>query len=73
MLADSLKFFAVLWEWRYGKKIKSNSEGQKNKGENFEGDNFKKVYDRHVETLTLLKNKINTYHQVMSTLYSKVT
>jgi hypothetical protein len=63
----------VLWEWREGKKMKSNSEGQKNKGEKFEGDNFKKVYDRHMETLGLLKKKINTYHQVMSTLYSKVT
>ena len=69
---DSFKFFAVLWEWREGKKMKLNSE-QKGKGEKFEGDNFKKVYDRHMETLGLLKKKINTYHQVMSTLYSKVT
>ena len=70
---DSDKFFAVLWEWREGKKTKLNSEGQKGKGEKFEGDNFKKVYDRHMETLGLLKKKINTYHQVTSTLYSKVT
>jgi len=41
------------------------------KAEKFEGDNFK-VYDRHVETLSKLKKKVNTYHQVMSTLYSKI-
>lgn len=68
-----MEFFAVLWEWREGKKMKLNSEGQKGKGEKFEGDNFKKVYDRHMETLNLFKKKINAYHQVMSTLYSKVT
>jgi hypothetical protein len=73
IVTDSLKFFAVLWEWREGRKTKSNSEGQKSKGEKFEGDNFKKVYDRHMETLASLKKKINTYHQVMSTIYSKVT
>lgn len=72
IVTDLLKFFAVLWEWREGKKAKLNSEGQKSKGDKFEGDNFKKVYDRHMETLSLLKKKINTYHQVMSTLYSKV-
>ena len=72
-VTDSLKFFAVLWEWREGKKLKFNSEGQKGKGEKFEGDQYKKIYDRHMETLGLLKTKINTYHQVMSTLYSKVT
>ena len=60
----------MLWEWREGKKMKS--DGQKNKGEKFEGDNFKKVYERHIDTLNSLKKKINTYHQVMSTLYSKV-
>ena len=48
------------------------SDGQKNKGEKFEGDNFKKVYERHIDTLSSLKKKINTYHQVMLTLYSKV-
>lgn len=63
----------MLWEWREGKKTKLNLEGQKSKGEKFEGDNFKKVYDRHMDTLVSLKKKINTYHQVMSTLYSKVT
>ena len=73
IITDSRKFFAVLWEWREGKKMKSNSEGQKSKGEKFEGDSFKKIYDRHMETLGLLKKKINTYHRVMSTLYSKVT
>ena len=73
IVTDSLKFFAVLWEWRDGKKSKFSSDGQKNKGEKFEGDNFKKVFDRHMDTLGLLKKKINTYHQVMSTLYSKVT
>ena len=71
-LSDSLKFFAVLWEWCEGKKIKSNLEGQKSRGDKFEGDNFKKVYDRHMDTLSVLKKKINTYHQVMSTLYTKV-
>ena len=34
------------------------------RAEKFEGDNFKKVYDRHVETLTKLKMKVNAYHQV---------
>ena len=70
---NSEKFFAVLWEWREGKKMKVNLEGQKGRGEKFEGDNFKKVYDRHMEALSLFKKKINAYHQVMSTLYSKVT
>ena len=69
-LTDSLKIFAMLWEWREGKKMKS--DGQKNKSKKFEGDNFKKVYEWHIDTLSLLKKKINTYHQVMSTLYSKV-
>jgi Domain of unknown function (DUF6532) len=73
IITDLEKFFAVLWEWREGKRVKLNSEGQKSKGEKFEGDNFKKVYDRHMEVLVSLKTRINTYHQVMSTLYSKVT
>ena len=72
LLTDLAKFFAVLWEWREGKKIKLNSEGQKSRGDKFEGDNFKKVYERHMDTLSALKMKINTYHRVMSTLYSKV-
>jgi hypothetical protein len=42
------------------------------RAEKFEGDNFKKVYDWHAETLSKLKKKVNTYHQLMSTLYSKV-
>jgi len=42
------------------------------RAEKFEGYNFKKVYDRHVETLTKLKMRVNAYHQVMSSLYSKV-
>jgi hypothetical protein len=48
-------------------------DSQKAKAEKFEGDNFKKVYDRHVETLTKLKKKVNAYHKFMSELYSKVT
>lgn len=67
------KFFAAVYEWREGKKAKMSVDSSKAaKAEKFEGDNFKKVYDRHVETLSQLKNKINTYHQVMSTLYSKI-
>jgi hypothetical protein len=50
-----------------------SADSQKAKGEKFEGDNFKKVYDRHIETLTKLKKKVNTYHKIMSELYSKVT
>ena len=50
-----------------------STDSQKTKAERFEGDNFKKVYDRHVETLTKLKNKANAYHKFMSELYSKVT
>jgi len=42
------------------------------RAEKFEGDNFKNVYDWHVETLSKLKKKVNAYHQVMSSLYSKV-
>ena len=50
-----------------------SSDGSKAaKAENFEGNNFKKVYDRHVETLSKLKSKVNTYHWIMSTLYSKI-
>ena len=60
----------MLWEWSKGKKVKSSSES---KGEKFEGEKFKRVYDRHVETLTLLKKKLNTYHHIMLRLYSKVT
>ena len=67
------KFFAAVHEWREGKKAKMSSDGSKAaKAEKFEGDNFKKVYDRHVETLSKLKSKVNTYHQIMSTLYSKI-
>ena len=42
------------------------------RAEKFEGNNFKKVYNWHVKTLTKLKMKVNAYHQVMSSLYSKV-
>ena len=49
-----------------------NTDSQKTKAEGFEGDNFKKVYDWHVETLTKLKKKVNAYHKFMSELYSKV-
>ena len=49
-----------------------SADSQKAKAEKFEGDNFKKVYDQHVETLTKLKKKVNTYHKFMSELYSKV-
>ena len=61
----------MLWEWREGKKSKSSSDSHKTKGAKFEGDSFKKVYDRHMNTL-MVKKKINSYHYVMSTLYSKV-
>ena len=50
-----------------------SSDSQKSKAEKFEGDNFKKVYDWHIETLTKLKKKVNTYHKFMSALYLKVT
>jgi hypothetical protein len=67
------KFFAALYEWREGKKAKMSLDSSKAvRAEKFEGDNFKKVYDRHVETLSKLKTKVNAYHQVMSSLYSKV-
>lgn len=67
------KFFAALYEWCEGKKVKMSSDSSKaEKAEKFEGDNFKEVYDWHVKTLSKLKNKVNTYHQVMSTLYSKI-
>ena len=60
----------MIWECRTGKKAKLSSES---KGDKFEGENFKRVYDRHVETLTMLKEKVNTYHHIMSRLYLKVT
>lgn len=66
------KFFAALYEWCEGKKGKTSSDSQKGKAEKFEGDNFKKVYDRHLETLTKLKKKANTYHKFMLELYLKV-
>ena len=66
------KFFAALYEWRDGKKGKMSSDSQKAKAKKFEGDNFKKVYDQHIETLNKLKKKINTYHKFMVELYSKV-
>ena len=50
-----------------------SSNSQKAKAKKFEGDNFKKVYDQHLETLMKLKKKINTYHKFMVELYSKVT
>ena len=62
----------ALYEWCEGKKGKTSSNSQKGKAEKFEGDNFKKVYDRHLETLTKLKKKANAYHKFMSELYSKV-
>ena len=42
------------------------------RAEKFKGDNFKKVYDQHVEMLSKLKMKVNAYYQVMSSLYSQV-
>ena len=72
-LMEWYKFFAALYEWHEGKKGKMSSESQKAKAEKFEGDNFKKVYNRHLETLTKLKRKINTYHKFMAELYAKVT
>jgi hypothetical protein len=50
-----------------------SADSQKARAEKFEGDNFKKVYDRHIETLTKLKRKVNAYHKFMSELYLKVT
>ena len=66
------KFFAVLYEWCEGKKGKTSSNSQKGKAEKFKGDNFKRVYDHHIETLMKLKKKTNTYHKFMLELYSKV-
>ena len=51
---------------------KMSSDSQKGKAEKFEGDNFKKVYNHHMETLMKLKKKVNTYHKFMSEFYSKV-
>ncbi|KAF8815657.1 hypothetical protein BYT27DRAFT_7079530, partial [Phlegmacium glaucopus] len=65
-------FFAALYEWREGKKGKMSSDSQKAKAEKFKGNNFKRVYDRHMETLMKLKKKINTYHKFMAELYLKV-
>ena len=59
----------ALYEWCEGKKGKTS---QKGKAEKFEGDNFKKVYDHHIETLTKLKEKANAYHKFMLELYLKV-
>jgi len=50
-----------------------NLDSQKAKAEKFEGEIFKKVYDRHIDTLTKLKKKVNAYHKFMLELYSKVT
>ncbi|KAF8808311.1 hypothetical protein BYT27DRAFT_7241718 [Phlegmacium glaucopus] len=69
----AMAFFAALYEWCEGKKGKMSSDSQKAKAKKFEGDNFKKVYDWHMETLTKLKKKINTYHKFMVELYLKVT
>ena len=49
-----------------------SADSQKAKAEKFEGENFKKVYNRHIETLTKLKKKVNAYHKFMLELYSKV-
>jgi hypothetical protein len=46
-----------------------SSDRQKGKAEKFEGNNCKKVYDQHIETLM---KKVNTYHKFMSELYLKV-
>ncbi|KAF8887465.1 hypothetical protein CPB84DRAFT_1684641, partial [Gymnopilus junonius] len=65
----ALCLYAAIWEWHKGKKIgKANS----NAVEKFEGDQFKAVYDQHIEVLTSLKTRINTYHALMSTIYSRV-
>ena len=67
------KFFAAVYEWHEGKEAKMSLDSSKAaKAEKFKGNNFKKVYDQHVKTLSKLKNKVNTYHQVMPTLYSKI-
>ena len=47
-----------------------STDSQKTKAERFKGDNFKKVYNQHIETL---KKKANAYHKFISELYSKVT
>jgi len=61
------KFFAALYEWREGERAKMSADSSKAaRAEKFYGDNFKKVYDWHVETLTKLKMKVNAYHQVMN-------
>jgi len=69
--------FAALWEWREGKKVvkraKSRSDSQSGTADRFDGDLFKNVFDRHVKTLTDLQKMPNTYHSVMSKLYSLVT
>ncbi|KAF8810447.1 hypothetical protein BYT27DRAFT_7221976 [Phlegmacium glaucopus] len=66
-------FFAALYEWHEGKKVKMSADSSKvARAEKFEGNNFKNVYDRHVKTLSKLKMKVNAYHHVMSSLYSKV-
>jgi len=57
------------------KRIKSKSDSQSRSGtaDRFDGDLFKNVFDRHVETLTDLQKMPNTYHSVMSKLYSLVS
>jgi len=49
------------------------SDAKLKSSERFDGDLFKTVFDRHVETLTGLRKKINTYHSIMSKVYSQVT
>ncbi|PPR00388.1 hypothetical protein CVT26_009669 [Gymnopilus dilepis] len=66
--------YAAIFEWREGKKATRPSQNSKaSMAEKFEGDQFKAVFDRHVGALASLKTKPNTYHTIMSTLFSKVT
>ncbi|KAF8156752.1 hypothetical protein B0H34DRAFT_658911, partial [Crassisporium funariophilum] len=66
-------FFAAIWGWRKGKKLgKVKSDSKLKPSERFDGNLFKTVFDRHIETLTALQTKINTYHMIMSKIYSEV-
>ncbi|PPR02153.1 hypothetical protein CVT26_012114 [Gymnopilus dilepis] len=71
--------YAAISEWRDGKKIMKVSKSKAEtavlrSAEQFDGDVFKMVFDRHVGTLTELKQKApNTFHSVMSRLYTEVT
>lgn len=70
--------FAAIYEWREGKRpvkvVKSKSTPKLKSSDRFDGDLYKTVFDRHVETLEgLLKKYPDIYHTVMAKLYSMVT